>query len=444
MRGGYTLIERNFIMNNKKHLHLTLADRSFIESALKQNHTFTYIAECLDKSISTISKEIRKNLSESKPSVFSKPKNICTKVRECSITNLCNANCHSECKNCHNLCNNICPNYNQEELCELLSRPPYVCNGCDKKKSCRKVKHIYIATNAHNAYLYRLKAFREGANVSEEKLNLINAIVSPLIMNNGQSINHIIANNDLEVSSSTIYRYIDKGYLDAGNLDLRSKLKYKPRKKHKKESDVDYTYAINRTYDDFKDFIANNPLLDIVEMDCVEGVKGGSVLLTFLHRKSGLLLIYKLEKQRTSDVKEAVYQLKANTGQTRFKKYFSIILTDRGSEFKKPSDIEYNSKGVKTNTLFYCDPQRSDQKGMIENAHRLIRFILPKGSSFDNLSDEQINKIMNNINNYSRKELGNKSAYEKAKEVLPLRLLSRLGLIKIPPNEVNLTPSLIK
>lgn len=431
-------------MDNKKHLHLTFADRSYIQSALKLNFTFTHIANELGKSISTISKEIRRNITEKKPNNFSKSKNICLNKKDCSITNLCSANCHSHCNTCFKNCNELCNSFTQENICEFLLKPPYVCNGCSNRKSCRKVKSYYIADNAHNNYLYNLKSTREGANITKEELDLIDAIVSPLIKSKGQSIYHVLTNNDLNVSVSTLYRYVDKGYLDINNIDLRSKLKYKPRKKTKKEADVDYAYAINRSYSDFENFISKNHSLDIVEMDCVEGVKGGSVLLTFVHRKSGLLLIYKLERQRIIDVINVINQLKEDIGQTRFKKYFSIILTDRGSEFKKPLDIEINSKGIKTNNVFYCDPRRSDQKGMIENAHRLIRFILPKGSSFNHLTNEQINLIMNNINNYTRERLGGVSAYEKAKEVLPLRLLSKFGLYKVPPNEVNLTPSLIK
>ena len=45
---------------------------------------------------------------------------------------------------------------------------------------------------------------------------------------------------------------------------------------------------------------------------------------------------------------------------------FQVILTDRGSEFTDPAAIEFDAEGNRRTYVFYCDPQRSDQKGSIE------------------------------------------------------------------------------
>lgn len=52
-----------------------------------------------------------------------------------------------------------------------------------------------------------------------------------------------------------------------------------------------------------------------------------------------------------------------------FHKIFPIILTDNGSEFKRPDDIEDNGKHVIDSKVFYCDSGRSDQKSQIELSH---------------------------------------------------------------------------
>lgn len=53
--------------------------------------------------------------------------------------------------------------------------------------------------------------------------------------------------------------------------------------------------------------------------------------------------------------------------------------------------------------MFYCEPDRPDQKGSCEVNHEMTRRILPKGTSFDNLKQEDINKMMFHVNSYKRK-----------------------------------------
>ena len=78
-----------------------------------------------------------------------------------------------------------------------------------------------------------------------------------------------------------------------------------------------------------------------------------------------------------------------------FKSLFPVILTDNGSEFSNPLEIEYSYKtGEQRTNIFYCEPGRPDQKGSCEVNHEIIRRILPKGTSFDNLTQEDINKII--------------------------------------------------
>ena len=89
---------------------------------------------------------------------------------------------------------------------------------------------------------------------------------------------------------------------------------------------------------------------------------------------------------------------------------FPVILTDNGGEFARVDDIEMDVRGE--SKLFFCDPNRSDQKGRIEKNHTMIRDILPKGTSFDNLTQEDINLVCSHVNNVKRAALNGKSAYE--------------------------------
>ena len=87
-------------------------------------------------------------------------------------------------------------------------------------------------------------------------------------------------------------------------------------------------------------------------------------------------------------------------GQELFKKLFPVILTDNGSEFSNPKAIEYGKERFKSlrARVFYCDAGSPYQKGAIEVNHELIRRVLPQGTSFGNLTQDDISLMMNHIN----------------------------------------------
>lgn len=95
-------------------------------------------------------------------------------------------------------------------------------------------------------------------------------------------------------------------------------------------------------------------------------------------------------------------------------------------------------KKIKRRKIFYCEPGRSDQKGSCEVNHELIRRVLPKGISFDNLTQEDINLLM------SRKKLNDLSPLELFNFLYGEIIASKLGIIYIESNSINLTNSLLK
>ena len=94
--------------------------------------------------------------------------------------------------------------------------------------------------------------------------------------------------------------------------------------------------------------------------------------------------------------------------------------------------------------VFYCDPGASWQKGAIEKNHEYVRYVLPKGSSFDELTQEKANKLMSNINSTSRDILNGKTPYNAMLLTLHEKTINKLGVIKIHSDEINLSPKLLK
>jgi IS30 family transposase len=60
-------------------------------------------------------------------------------------------------------------------------------------------------------------------------------------------------------------------------------------------------------------------------------------------------------------------------------------------------------KAIDKNKLFNCDAYNSGQKGTLENKHRILRHIIPKGVSINQYSDQKIKKLVNFVNCYYSK-----------------------------------------
>lgn len=125
-----------------------------------------------------------------------------------------------------------------------------------------------------------------------------------------------------------------------------------------------------------------------------------------------------------------------------FRKLFSEILIDNGSEFSNPKCIKNgpDGRGFQITRIYYCNPSAPYQKAEIEVGHEMIRRIIPKGKSFDELWQEDVDKIMNHINSYRRKKLNGKSSYEAFSLYYGEELTKKLECQKVPAKDINLTP----
>ena len=427
-----------------KNAHLVLDDRTTIEVRLKERASFTEIGRELGKDPSTISKEVKLHCQTIRKGTY----NPCAKRTSCTLSGTACKQCrhpyHGSCKrcnlrNCYEHCNEFV-----ELKCDKINKPPYVCNGCATRQSCKLEKHLYSAKAAQKAYETTRSESRQGIDITPEELKRIDAIISPLIKL-GQSIHTICVNNadNIMLDEKTIYNYIDAGLLSVGNIDLPRKVRYRTRS-HKKPVRVDKKCHVGRTYEDFETYLAANPDIPVVEMDSVEGRKGGKVLLTIYFRNSSLMLAFIRDNNTAKSVTEVFDWLYEILGHETFTSLFQVILTDRGSEFTNPLAIEFNKEGTRRTRIFYCDPQRSDQKGGCEVTHEMIRRVLPKKTSFDNLNQEDITLMMSHINSYNRKKLNNQSAHQLFSFLNGGDILDKIGIKSIPANEINLTPLLLK
>ena len=180
-------------------------------------------------------------------------------------------------------------------------------------------------------------------------------------------------------------------------------------------------------------------------MDTIEGIKGGEVLLTIHFVNCSFMLAFIREHNDAQSVINIFNMIENKFGIELFKKLFPVILTDNGSEFSNPIEIEFNmNTGELRTQIFYCEPGRPDQKGACEVNHEMIRRILPKGTSLDNLTQEDINLMMSHINSYKRKKLNNCSPLQLFSIMYGKDIAIQFGIIEIDSNNVNLSENLLK
>ena len=307
-------------------------------------------------------------------------------------------------------------------------------------------KKLYSSKYADDCYRELLSSSREGINQTPESIQRMNDILTPLVQK-GQSIAHIYATHadDMKCSRRTVYEYIDTGVFDVRNIDLRRKVKYRKRKKPTDTSAKDRSYRKGHNYEDFRKRVEKSPEASVVEMDCVEGSKTSrKVLLTMTFRRTHLVLIFLLASQTQEEVLRVFNLLEERLGTVLFRRVFEIILTDGGTEFANREGLERSSgKGTRT-TVYYCDPYSFWQKGCCEKNHEYIRYVRKKGSSFDDLEQSDVDLLANHINSTKRDSLNGHSPFELSQMLLDEKLLTVMNYRAVAPDDVMLTPELLK
>ena len=430
--------------------HLTLEEREIIAQSLAEGMNFKEIGALLSRHPSTVAREVARHKESVKKriSYAGRLNHTCAHIQDCSKKHLCRS-CTSPkyCKLCiQRDCTSFCKQF-KSIVCPKISKPPYVCNSCCRKSSCSFEKFYYRASSAHKSYLSDLKEARQGVSLEPWELDELDRLVSPLIRK-GQSIAHIYANHAHEIPCSirTLYEYVTQRLFSVTDLDLRRKVTYRKRRKPSSTA-VSCRYRQGRTYEDFVRFTGENPDLSIAEMDTVEGKKGDEkVLLTMYLRSYRFMLAFLMDNQDMENVLRHFHWLEDILGLVLFRDIFPVILTDNGSEFKDPVSLEEpldTHDSLKRTRIFYCDPGKSYQKGGIEKNHELIRYVIPKGGSLENYTQEDITLLINHINSYSRNQRAPFTPFDLMEKAYP-ELIKKLGLKRIASDDILLSPRLLK
>ena len=289
--------------------------------------------------------------------------------------------------------------------CSKLNRWPLVCTKCKFRYSsnCKHIKFKYDANTAQRKAEANLINSRRGIDLDDDEFNKLDSIIKKGIDEN-KSIYQIKIENKDEINKSitTLYRYINNGYLTTKRIDLPYAVKYKKRKHNKK-----YDYSNNEidrtghTYLDYLSFIHNHPRVNVWQLDFLGAIKTDSKnILSFILPEVHFTLLDIITNPNSSKVIKFFDELEKKIGTNNFIELIPVILTDRDPCFTDIEGICFSKiTGEERCKLFFCDPYVSNQKPNVENINKQIRKFFPKGKSVDHLSKEEVlNKNLTLLN----------------------------------------------
>lgn len=241
------------------------------------------------------------------------------------------------------------------------------------------------------------------ANYIEDKI--VNEDYSPAAVLGELKAQGKEGNFKTTICVATLYSYIDKGIflkLTNKNLPVKKNEKRKYNKVKKQQARANAGDSIEKRPEE----IEKREEFGHWEMDSVIGQRGKSknTLLVLTERKTRDEIIFKLPDHTDEAVVAALDRLERKWGDM-FRQVFKTITVDNGSEFADVEGLERSVlvEGEKRTHLYYCHPYSSWERGTNEVTNKMVRRKVPKGTNFDDKTDEEIEEIEGWINNYPRR-----------------------------------------
>ena len=198
------------------------------------------------------------------------------------------------------------------------------------------------------------------------------------------------------ISHETIYQYILYDRKCGGKLykNLRRKGKKYYSKRNNKSRFKRIKNRISIT--ERPTIVEQKTRIGDWEIDTVLGKKHSGAIVTIVERKTKFTLAAKVPSLKSSDVIKATIRLLKPFRQAVF-----TITADNGSEFSFHSEL---TKALKAD-VFFCHPYSSHERGLNENTNGLLRQYWPKGKPFTNLEQDEVYKVVKELNRRPRKTL---------------------------------------
>ena len=204
------------------------------------------------------------------------------------------------------------------------------------------------------------------------------------------------------VSTKTFYNWIDDGLVKVKNMDLWLKVRRRPSRQRKERKK-----KLGKSIDERPKEVDLREEFGNWEGDGIVGKDQKGHLISLVERKLGIGMLFNVRDRKEDKIVMLLDRLEEQFGGA-FGSIFKTITFDNGSEFSRSDQME---RGGRTQ-VYYAHPYSSWERATNENWNGIVRRFIPKGSSFDALTDEDLTRITHYINTLPRKRFGYKSPME--------------------------------
>jgi IS30 family transposase len=207
----------------------------------------------------------------------------------------------------------------------------------------------------------------------------------------------------LSLHHETIYQIIYADKKAGGTLYQQMRIMSKKYRKRYGSYDSRGRIKNRISIDDRPSVVDDKSRIGDWEGDTVMGKGRKSALLTLVERKTLYTMIFRLTgKDATLLAQRAI------EGMTPLADKLLTITLDNGLEFAR-HELITDALGVE---IYFAHPYSSWERGINENTNGLIRQYFPKGTDFKQVTDEQVQYVMDQLNNRPRKTRDYKSPSE--------------------------------
>ena len=280
----------------------------------------------------------------------------------------------------------------RKEICETI--------GISQSTLCRELKRNsgqrgYHCKQAQVKADNRKRRLQNYRNLTIGLRKFIRDKITQEQWSPAQIVGYLRKKGEKCVCIETIYAYIRADRAAGGDLwrYCRHRLKHR-----KRQVTATYSAVQNRIMIDERPTHWDGSTPGDFEMDTIVGKDGKGAIVTLVERNTNFILARKLPKGKDAQAlaQIVIVMLLPYIGKIR------SITTDNGSEFANHLEI---AKRLKTN-IYFAHPYSSWEKGCIEYHNKLIRQYIPKGTDFNDITEQMLKEIIIKINRRPRLKLG--------------------------------------
>ena len=217
-----------------------------------------------------------------------------------------------------------------------------------------------------------------------------------------QITGHLKRAKQPSVSHEWIYLYVYADKRRGGTLHRHLRSQKKQRKRY--SGYIRRGQIPNRTSIDKRPkIVASKGRFGDWEVDTIVGARHKGGILSAVERKSKLIRLRKLATKGAAEMKDNTIELLAPLAAK-----VHTITVDNGKEF---CEHELIAAGLQAR-IYFAHPYSSWERGLNENTNGLVRQYFPKKYEFSRISDSDLQRVEDLLNNRPRKTLGYRTPNE--------------------------------